>query len=190
MFSRAVATILSLFLSSIAAAGPDGPLPARPPKFPAFNPGAAPIQRPPDCILPSPFTIAGPRSGLFVVRVDLDALAAGIGQVGSALIQGFPLSPAERIDLEVERFWVTSPGAQFVLGGDQAGAGDASFAFDPGSVILLRGRVVGRPRPHVFLGLSPWVNNGIIDFGPGEERYGVSSRGPGGASLPAGELAV
>ncbi|MEX2217287.1 MAG: M12 family metallo-peptidase [Phycisphaerales bacterium] len=223
MLSRILAA-LALVAITAPLSAQDAAAPQRSPRPPAFNPAGAPAQRPPELTLEPLFQAAGPRDGLFFIRVELDRLRAEIGQSGAALIPGFPLTPTETVDLEVERFWVTSPDARFVLGGaappspaapraasardpgpaapgagQSAGdgpaapsgaAGDTAFAFDPDSVILLRGRVRNHPHSTVYLGLSPWVSNGIIDLGPGNGRYGVSSRLGAGRHLPSGELAV
>lgn len=146
---------------------------------------AAMARKTPVADLASP---AAPQGGLFTVRLDPARLADAAKTPGALLIQGFPIGIGRSLDLEVERFWVTKPGTRFVVGGH--GGKDEPLAFDPDSVVLLRGRVAGRPHSSVYIAISDFVSNGIIDLGKGLPRYGVSSRGPAGAPLGPGYLAV
>ncbi len=54
----------------------------------------------------------------------------------------------EMVSLELTRFAVTRPGTRFVVGqrGGGGGGGDIELYFDPSSVVLLRGSVVGEAR--------------------------------------------
>jgi hypothetical protein len=161
----------------------------RVPAAPALLPAAARASRlTPMRPVVGLFTSEGPVDGVGRVRVDREQLLGTADAPGAMLVHGFPLTPGRLVDLEVERFWVTRPGTRFVAGG--ADGRDVPLAFDPDSVVLLRGRVAGYPHSNVYLGISDWVTNGVIDLGKGVGMFGVSSRGPGGTTLPPGMLAV
>jgi DNA-binding beta-propeller fold protein YncE len=176
-----------LVLPAAAGAGPETAAGPRPPSPTIFNPPGAPSQPAPPRSVGAPFIPAVPRAGASVAHVDLPALRAAIGAVGAVTIERFPLDAGQFVDLEAERFWVTAPDARFVAGGDK---GDTPLDFDPGRVLLLRGRVRGHARSHVFLALSEWSSNGLVDLGPGLPTYGVSSRAMDGSPNAAGDLTV
>jgi hypothetical protein len=183
--ARIAARAAAAVLGGRAMAGPE--VVARQGAAPAMNPAGAAAQPAAARRIGAAFAPSAPRGGQFVARVDMGGLRAAVGNAGAVMIEEFPLAPGLYVDLEVERFWVTAPGARFVSGGAK---GDAESGFDPGEVVLLRGRVAGRERSQVYLGLSRWCSNGVIALGAGEPSYGVSSRGALGAPLPAGELSV
>jgi hypothetical protein len=154
---------------------------------PALSP-SAPAYRAPQRVVDGLMTVRPGVAGTLSVSLDRGLLSKAAAEAGPFTIRGFPLSLLTSVDLEVERFWVTRPNTRFVSG-TGAGFGDA-FNFDPRQVVLLRGHVAGQPRSHVFLGISDWVTNGVIDLGPGGGRYGVSNRSVAGPSLPVGELSI
>ncbi len=111
--------------------------------------------------------------------IDLDVLAiAEAARHGRVVLHHVPLGRDGAVDLDLEPFTVTGPGTRFVLGPD-----DRPLAFDPGSVTLLRGTVVGEPTSRVFLALSPFGGAGSIQAAAGGRRYEV-------AAGPRGRLAV
>ncbi len=94
-------------------------------------------------------------------------------------VKGFPLERGKRVDLELERFQVTSPETQIVMGTDQ---GDRVMPHP--EVALFRGRVVNEPDSEVYLGVSSLQTNGFIRL-PGRE-YIIApgrKRGADGAIL-------
>jgi len=93
-------------------------------------------------------------------------------------IERFPLSRDKAVDLELERFWVTSPGAQFVVGTDQ---GDRPLS--PPDVALFKGEVAGQPDSRVFLSVRPDGSNGFVYLN-GEE-FVISNLKGKRAGLPA-----
>jgi DNA-binding beta-propeller fold protein YncE len=177
------ACVCAVLAVCAAGAWADGP---RPPQAPVLNPAGARAGGGELLKLGRVFEAAAPVGGAMVVRYDHEGLLEKIGSVGGVVIEGFPLTPTKRVDLEVERFWVTDPNVQFVTG---TLFGDVRSGFDAGRVLLLRGRVRGMPSSHVYLGISEWVTNGWIDAGA-QGLYGVSGRGPGSTTLPVGELSV
>jgi DNA-binding beta-propeller fold protein YncE len=175
--------------SLVAALHPAAGVQARPPAPPALLPVRAAAARPPAASIEGAFTPLYPEAGVLITRWDARALREVLGLTGAAVIRDFPLTPGRRVDLEVERFWVTSPMVRFVAGGGTGGVDhDQDLAFDPESVILLRGRVAGRPRSHVYIGLSPHGSQGLIEVDG--ERYGLSSKARGGVTLPADQLSI
>jgi WD40 repeat protein len=131
------------------------------------------------------FSIARPDGGALIIRMSHEHLAAQAAEPGVVLIRGFPLAAGRTVDLELERFWVTNAGTRFDLGGTGQRAD-----FNPDSVILLRGRIAGEPRSHVYLATAAGMTNGVIELGAGLGAWGISSRSRSGSSLPEGELTV
>ncbi|MCL4742029.1 MAG: hypothetical protein KJZ54_07480 [Phycisphaerales bacterium] len=116
---------------------------------------------------------------------DDDALNARAG--GPVVVRDFPLGPGgRRADLLLTRLVVTSPATRFAVG--RAGEADAPLDFDPSSVTLLRGTVIGQPGSRVFIALGATAANGYVEATG--ERFGVSSRLPGGGATRAGEVGV
>ncbi|MCW5775605.1 MAG: hypothetical protein KIS87_04050 [Phycisphaeraceae bacterium] len=112
----------------------------------------------------------------------LDARAAG-----PIIVRDFPLGASgRRADLHLTRIAVTTPWTRFAVG--RAGERDAPLNFDPASVTLLRGTVIGLPGSRVFIALGANASNGYIEVAG--ERFGISSRLPGGGVTRAGEVAV
>ena len=94
----------------------------------------------------------GPAMAIVTLdRATLDGLAAD-GSVFT--IERFPLNAQRSVDLNLQRFTVTGPDMQFVVG--NRGGADTPFAFDPGRVTLLRGTVAGEADSHVFMAFSEW----------------------------------
>ena len=123
------------------------------------------------------------------VRVHLDASWDSLSApAGKATIEDFPLQPGLKVDLALERFRVTNHQTRFVVG--QGPDREEALAFDPDSVLLLRGRVVGDPDSRVFMALSDHGGFGTIDRAT--ERFWISSTQPDRLEItpltPAGGL--
>ncbi len=121
---------------------------------------------------PAESKAASPNAGV-AFDLDLAALKALVGQSQRVQMRHVPLSTGRSVDLELERFSITTPRTRFVLG--RLHGPDVPLDFDPDSVTLLRGRVTGHPESSVFLALSDHQSYGRIDFGPGAERFQFSS---------------
>jgi len=182
---------LALAQKARPEAGPADPAPsqARRPAPPALGAPGSPIAgRVQGSRIRELAKPAAPQGGCFTVQIDPWRLADAAATPGALQIEQFPVGVGQTIDLEVERFWVTKPGTRFVAGGPDGR--DVPLNFDPDSIVLLRGRVVGYPHSNVYLAMSDILTNGVIDLGKGSARYGVSSRGPGGRALPSGMVSV
>lgn len=119
-----------------------------------------------------------------IIALDRAAILAQLDQAGHALIYGFPLE-GESVTIAVERFRVTTPETQFVLNGDET-----PVAFDPESVVLLRGEIVGRAGSRFFLGLGEMIANGYVMPGGGRPGLGITGRPVNGRVLSGDELAI
>lgn len=131
-------------------------------------------------------TMARPEHGALLLTLDPLALSELKSSKIPVLIETVPLGVDHTVSLEVERFRVTLPTTQFMIG--QADGGSVPFVFDPDSIVLLRGRIAGDLNSHVFLALSEHASNGVIESSLG--RFGLSSHSPTGAQLGANEIAV
>lgn len=138
--------------------------------------------------LDSAFRPAGTDGGAQRVAIDWAALEQAAAHPGVIAVRDFPLESGKRVTLEVERFRVTTPGTRFVAGGGDRG--ERAIDFDPEAVILLRGRVAGERTSRVYLALSAWMTNGVIELGGGKGAYGVSSRTRSGAPATADQITV
>lgn len=134
------------------------------------------------------FTAESSRRGVTIVAPDRGVWAHVRNDKGGFLVTQFPLGRGQFVDLELERFHVTGPNTKVVVG--RKGGADIPFDFDPSSVVLLRGNVVGHPSSDVFLALSDRLSTGHVDLGLGSGRYRVSSRMGAGRNLEGGKLAV
>ncbi|GIK20421.1 MAG: hypothetical protein DYG93_04580 [Leptolyngbya sp. PLA2] len=106
---------------------------------------------------------------------------------GPIVVRDFPLGASgRRADLLLTRLSVTTPWTRFAVG--RAGEADSPLNFDPSSVTLLRGTVVGQPGSHAFIALGANAANGYLEVAG--ERFGVSSRLPGGGATRPGEVSV
>ena len=123
-----------------------------------------------------------------IIAVDAAAIRRLAGHGSPFVINAFPLGTDKSVDLEVERFRITAPGTRFVVGRTEVN--DLPIAFDPERVLLLRGRVAGRPGSHVFLALSQWGSMGRIELGGGGQRYLMSSVAAGEGAGDQMRLAV
>ena len=112
-----------------------------------------------------PFTVTAADALSATVALDAAMIRGMAAGAGTFTLEQFPLSADVTVDLQLQRFRVTTPGTRFVVG--HAGAGDTEWAFDPDRVTLLRGRVIGEPGSHVFMALSEWGNSGRIELGSG-----------------------
>jgi outer membrane protein assembly factor BamB len=122
-----------------------------------------------------------------VLELDLELVRQRAGH-GRFVLEAFPVRPDLAVDLEVERFRLAGPNTRFVLG--RQGAPDIRLSFDPDQIVLLRGKVLGHPGSHVFLGLANRGSIGTIDLGPGAGKFQVSANGGGGIALEPRQLVV
>ncbi len=111
---------------------------------------------------------AGQR-GVLALTVAPDAYDT-LSAAKSVSLTGLDLSPALRVDLELERFWAWGPGTQFVMGTDQ---GDVPMSAP--AAVFFRGVVIGDPQSQVFLSASPSGLNAIIRVG--QAQYFLSTAG-------------
>ena len=127
-------------------------------------------------------------SGGLILAVDTGALRRVVSGGQAVVLADFPLTGARTVDLAVEPFAVTTDRTRFVMG--SVGGPDRPFGFDPSTIILLRGSVVGDPGSHVFLAFSDDLSTGTISLGATGERFGVASRGADGLRLDPGLVSV
>ncbi len=90
------------------------------------------------------------------------------------------------VELEIEPFSIVTPDTRFVLGSKDGP--DRPLEFDPASVSLFRGDVVGYPGSHVFLALSEKGSTGYIDLG--STRYRIGSASDDGKALSSRHVSV
>ncbi len=137
--------------------------------------------------MPSPIALAARPAPHCATPIRLDPAAyPGLKQAGRVVFQGFPLDRARRVDLDLERFEVLTEDAIIL-------AGDAPIPRP--DVVLFRGSVAGSPGSRVFLSLSPYGTNGLIDsdgdrwiLSSGPHARGVNPVIYSAASLPAGAI--
>ena len=113
------------------------------------------------------FQVAG--AGVATVEWELQAIRDAVAEDGKIMLRGLPLRSDLSVDLKVETFSLVGPNTRFLSGLD------GQIEFDPSSIVLLRGEVVGRPGSHVFLALHSGSSTGYVDLGPGHRRYRISS---------------
>ncbi len=75
-------------------------------------------------------------------------------------LTGFPLGGDRRVDLVLRRVQVLADDATIVIGSE---TGDTIMPHP--DVLLLAGKVAGRADSYVFLGLSPFAQNGYVELG-------------------------
>jgi Metallo-peptidase family M12 len=124
----------------------------------------------------------------FVVEVDPAGLGRAVAQGQAMVLEDFPLTNARSVDLSLERFTVTTDRTRFVIG--SVDGADRPFDFDPSSIIMLRGTVVGEVGSHVFLAFSDDLSTGTITLPSTGERFGIASRGTDGRRLAPGRVSV
>jgi len=78
-------------------------------------------------------------------------------QYGTVLLTDFPLSRDESIDLELERFFVTTPVTRIV-----AGTQEGDIPVTPPDILLFRGHIAGMVDSSVVLGISARGSYGVI----------------------------
>ncbi|MFG0306428.1 MAG: M12 family metallo-peptidase [Phycisphaerales bacterium JB040] len=131
--------------------------------------------------------LAAPIPGEEPVRMPLDELLAhdrfADAEFGVVTrIEGLELPTGESVTLNVERFNVRAPGAQFIA---VDGAGNENPIADNG-VRLFQGSVQGDPDSMVFLASSPYFTHGYIQ--DAKNLYAISSGaavvGPGAPANP------
>lgn len=155
---------------------------------PALGPATARVARTPAHSIAGAFRPAAGAAPGMTLDFDLPALMGVADDGGPFVIRRFPIAPGRFVDLEVERFRVTTPRSTFVEG-RQRGPDEPS-GFDPESVLLLRGRVAGYPRSSVYLGLAREMSRGTVDLGAGYGEFAVSSRRTGGGTHLPGQAGV
>ncbi|GIK17659.1 MAG: hypothetical protein BroJett003_26230 [Planctomycetota bacterium] len=120
-------------------------------------------------VLASPLTVTTHAVAEMGVRLDVAPTTYEVLHCESSVVlTGFPISRTDRVDLELEQFYVTMPDTQFMIGTDR---GDV--AVEHPRVALLRGRVAGFDDSWVFLGVTPDFINGVIHLSA-EEEYIIS----------------
>ncbi len=135
-----------------------------------------------------PFTLMTSEPGLGTLRWNQEAIRSAAERRIPFVVQAFPLRPDLSVDLELEPFEIAGPDTQFVVG--RKGGPDRPVAFDPSTISLLRGGVIGHADSHVFLALSDNLSTGYIDLGVGARRYQISAKGRRGEPLGAGRISV
>src|SRR5262245_31976677 len=179
---RGIGLLLALVPGFAAAAWSGEPISDAVGQPPKLRPGV------PALVAPSPLSRpllkeARSGSGGLVLTLDHEAVAELKAVRGPVRIDSLPLGRDRHVDLELERFRVTLPSTQFVVGGD-----NLPFAFDPEAIVLLRGRTADDLNSHVYLAISEHATTGMIESDQG--RFGVSSRSPSGGELAPGEVAI
>ncbi|MEE8155104.1 MAG: M12 family metallo-peptidase [Phycisphaerales bacterium] len=122
-----------------------------------------------------------------IVKLDSDALRQAAVLNDEFIIEQFPLAADLMVDVQLQRFEITTPETQFVIG---SGDSDALNDFDPADVTLLRGNVVDKPGSHVFLAVSKNSSVGLVDLGQGREHFKITSKSGGGLDLEPDQLAI
>ena len=110
-----------------------------------------------------------------VVKLDVEAVREAPSGASFA-VEGVEVAGWGRVDLELERFRVAGGRTRFVAGSAE---GDREIAFDPESVVFLRGRAIGLAGSHVVMAMTPRGVTGRIELGPGRPTVGLASA-PGG----------
>ncbi len=94
-------------------------------------------------------------------------------QARAVVLEGFPLSVGLSAELTLERFRVTTPGAQIVVQDD-----DGPVAIPYPDITLWRGTISDDPDSLAFLSVRRDRVNGIVSTGDGQ-RYVISSQDAG-----------
>ena len=138
----------------------------------------------------NPYFAVVERSGEHgtVVTLPREAITRAASGTGLVEIERFPLTADQFVDLRLEPFNVTTDRTRFVVG--RLDGPDVPFDFDPASVQLLRGKVVGHPESDVFFAVSDKLTTARITLGPDEATYRLSTRLTRGVALPAGQAVV
>ncbi|MCH8149442.1 MAG: hypothetical protein IH987_15910 [Planctomycetes bacterium] len=134
------------------------------------------------------FTSVSNIAGTQILEIDDSFLSNARSQRGRFVVEGFPVSPHHTFDLELERFFVTSPRTRVVLG--RRNGPDVPIEFSYDRFTLLRGRVLGSPGSDVFLALSDQLSTGHIVPVPGGPVYQVSGKDQADKSLAPGMISV
>jgi DNA-binding beta-propeller fold protein YncE len=134
------------------------------------------------------FTLRAVTDDLVIVDWDREAVRAAARRPGRRLVQQLSLHAGLTVDLDIEPFSITGPASRFVLG--RADGPDEPLDFDPASVSMFRGHVIGHPGSHVFLALSDILSSGYVDLGSGRHRYRIASALAPGDELPPGQIAL
>ncbi|MCH7602596.1 MAG: hypothetical protein IIB54_07520 [Planctomycetes bacterium] len=115
-------------------------------------------------------------------------IRAGALQGGKVILRDVPLGDKMKVDLELERFFVTDSDTRFVVG-NRSGR-DRPLDFDPNSIVLLRGQAAGYPESSVFLAITDSASVGRISLGGNTGAYAISSRDATGKDLPGGRVSI
>jgi len=117
--------------------------------------------------LASPLTVSG--SDATVTRLVLDlSRYEDLKSTRRIRLLGLPLNETRQVDVVMRRIEPFAPDARVVVGSVN---GDVPIG-QP-DIVVLTGRVVGRPDSHVLLGISPHGTNGYVRLG--EEVFVISS---------------
>ncbi len=150
--NRSAGRLVSCLLLSVSASGAMGQTPTR--------------------VFESPLRIAEPQADALITPLSLDDAAyRNLKTQAEVRITGFSLDAERKVDLDLKRIDVFSPGARIVL----VTAGGEVQLPEP-DVLLLVGTVVGHADSSVFLSMSPHGTRGWVEFGG--DRFVISS-GPG-----------
>lgn len=121
-----------------------------------------------------------------VASWDAGTLRAARDAGRPLVVRDFPLPTGRAVDLELEPYSVTSARTRFVVG--RKDGADRPLDFDPGELLLFRGRVAGHASSRVLLALGSSVAAGHVDLDG--RRFRISSRGEDGSRLAAGRLSI
>ncbi|MCC6283751.1 MAG: hypothetical protein IT439_00405 [Phycisphaerales bacterium] len=121
-----------------------------------------------------PLTVVGAQGPITRLAVDR-AAAATLAEHDTAIIRGFPLSPARTIDLALTRAQTIAPGATVL---ESSANGSAPTPLPSERVYV--GDVLGFPGSVVAITVTDELIAGLIDF---DGETWVLSAGPGGNSL-------
>ncbi len=122
-----------------------------------------------------------------IVNLDRAALRRAAALDDEFIIQQFPLTADLMVNVQLQRFEITTPGTQFVMGSAESSALDD---FDPADITLLRGSVVDEPGSHVFLAVSKNSSVGLVDLGQGRGQFHITSKSGSNVDLGQDQLAI
>ncbi|MEE9128418.1 MAG: M12 family metallo-peptidase [Phycisphaerales bacterium] len=122
-----------------------------------------------------------------IINLDREALRQVAALNDEFIIEQFPLAADLMVAAQLQRFEITTPETQFVMG---SGDSEALDGFDPDDITLLRGNVVDKPGSHVFLAVSKNSSVGLVDLGQGRGHFNITSKSGRGLDLEPDQLAI
>ena len=131
--------------------------------------------------------LVGTQANATIANLDRDALYQAASLNNKFIIQQFPLTPDLMVDVRLQRFEITTPQTQFVMGSSDS---VALVDFEPADITLLRGTVVDKPGSHVFLAVSENSSVGLVDLGQGRGHFKITSKSGGDVHLEPDQLAI